>query len=257
MAGMGCVLMDDFADALLLAKAGHPELAGWWGKLLGGGGGGSIDDGGDKPFDQLTWDQVIASTKTGKYQTFSVGDMCPMELGDFGTAHMQIAGIDKDVRADESGSAHLSLIIHECFGTMASGDNTFWPACDLHQYLYTTVLPLLPKVVRDHLIPVKKYTTTYQSGTRVANFESTETIWAPSSREMQTTSNAETLGVTYSELFPDADSKIKTRIPGGGTYGWLLRTGWSANQHRTVTAKGVDGEATAGKNYRVVFGFCL
>lgn len=36
MAGMGCVLMDEFADALLMVKAGHPELAGWWGKLLGG-----------------------------------------------------------------------------------------------------------------------------------------------------------------------------------------------------------------------------
>lgn len=30
--------MDDFAEAYLMTKLGHPELAGWWGKLLGGGG---------------------------------------------------------------------------------------------------------------------------------------------------------------------------------------------------------------------------
>jgi len=27
----------DFADAYIMCKLGHPELAGWWGKLLGGG----------------------------------------------------------------------------------------------------------------------------------------------------------------------------------------------------------------------------
>jgi len=35
----------DFADAYLLTKLGHPELAGWWGKLLGGGSDG--DDSGE------------------------------------------------------------------------------------------------------------------------------------------------------------------------------------------------------------------
>lgn len=35
MAGSGWVLMD-FAEAYLLTKLGHPELAGWWEKLLGG-----------------------------------------------------------------------------------------------------------------------------------------------------------------------------------------------------------------------------
>ena len=60
MAGMGCVLMDDFADALLMVKAGHPELAGWWGKLLGGSGGGG---GGAGKVYGVEWDYSSPSPK--------------------------------------------------------------------------------------------------------------------------------------------------------------------------------------------------
>ena len=64
----------DFVEAYLLTKLGHPELAGWWGKLLGGDG---------KAWDEMTWDDVIAATIDGSYKLFE-------EIGSYQPCHIKI-----------------------------------------------------------------------------------------------------------------------------------------------------------------------
>jgi len=281
---MGCVLMDDFADALLMVKAGHPELAGWWGKLLGGasggggsggGGGGSDDDGGSKPFDQLTWDQVIASTKTGKYKSFNVGDMKELDLGTEGIVHMQIVGIDADDLADGSGKAPLTFISKELletkhrmnpertpsFAPYNEGTGTIggWDKSEMKQYILDTVVSNLPEVIRNNVKTVKKYTRIFNTaGSAVNDVETDEIFWLASRREMfGAISNAETKGPIYSEAFPDNDSRIKMGVGATSARLWWLRSAANNTYFNYVASNGSLNYTGASNSYGVVLGFCL
>lgn len=258
----------DFADAYLLTKLGHPELAGWWGKVLGGGsgggggGGGSDDDGGSKPFDQLTWDQVIASTKTGKYKSFTVGDMKELDLGTEGIVHMQIVGIDVDDLADGSGKAPLTFISKELLNTShrmnATNTNAGgWEASEMRTYLKGTVKPLIPSTVATNIKEVKKYSCRYDG--KIKNAETTDNVWIPSTREVNVTNAKETSGPVYSSLFPGDTSRIKTNIGTISPSLWWLRSDNFSGASGFYTVK-TSGSATAygsSTPYGVTLGFCL
>ena len=270
---MGCVLMD-FADALLMVKAGHPELAGWWGKLLGGssggggGGGGPDDDGGSKPFDQLTWDQVIASTKTGKYKSFTVGDMKELDLGTEGIVHMQIVGIDVDDLADGSGKAPLTFISKELLATKhrmnpANSGNTEgtgtiggWEKCEMRAYLKNTVKPLIHENVRNAIVDVTKYSNIFNTaGTKVVNVATMDDVWIPSAREIFGGTFYESSGPVYTDLFDSASARIKNR--NGSVSGWWLRSADSTTRFRFVGDSGKDIYGNANSAYGMALGFCL
>ena len=278
--------MDDFADALLMVKAGHPELAGWWGKLLGGasggggsegGGGGSDDDGGSKPFDQLTWDQVIASTKTGKYKSFNVGDMKELDLGSEGIVHMQIVGIDVDDLADGSGKAPLTFISKELLATKhrmnpaltpseapydeGTGAIGGWGKCEMRSYLKTTIKPLIPHNVRNGIKEVTKYSNIYDTnGTWVLDNATIDDVWIPSSREtfgFAEIINNETLGCIYNGIFTDYESLKKSIVDQTVQTGWSLRTTGGMKVFLAVTQTGnrISAMSTAIKAFPL--GFCL
>ena len=275
---MGCALMDDFADALLMVKAGHPEIAGWWGKVLGGGsgggggggGGGSDDDGGSKPFDQLTWDQVIASTKTGKYKSFNVGDMKELDLGTEGIVHMQIVGIDVDELADGSGYAPLTFISKELLATKhrmnpANSGNTEgtgtiggWEKCEMRAYLKNTVKPLIHENVRNAIVDVTKYSNIFNTaGTKVVNVATMDDVWIPSNQEIFGGTNYETLGHVYSGVFTDANSRKKFKVGESSANGWWSRSADSTTRFRFVGDSGKDIYGNANGAYGVALGFCL
>jgi hypothetical protein len=52
-----------FAREMLWAKLGGRMLDTYWQMILRASGGGG---GGDKPWEEMTWDDVIAATKNGK-----------------------------------------------------------------------------------------------------------------------------------------------------------------------------------------------
>lgn len=271
----------DFAEAYLLTKLGHPELAGWWGKLLGGasggggsggGGGGSDDDGGSKPFDELTWDQVIASTKTGKYKSFTVGDMKELDLGSEGIVHMQIVGIDADELADGSGYAPLTFVSKELLETShrmnpaktpssapyddGTGTIGGWEKCEMRTYLKDTIKPLIPATVRSGIKEVTKYSQIYNSaGSAVNNVSTTDDVWIPSRREMA--GNTETSGPVYTDLFADANSRKKSVVGATSTSAWWLRSAGNVSSFNCVTTGGNNYSNGAGSSYGVALGFCL
>lgn len=273
---MGCVLMD-FADALLMVKAGHPELAGWWGKLLGGGG----DDGGGKPFDELTWDQVIASTKTGKYKTFTVGSMKELDLGPQGIVHMQIVGIDADDLAYRTGKASLSFISKELLkithrmnpirtpesppyneGTGSVGG---WEMCEMRAYLQTVIMPLIPTNIRSSIKAVTKHSVSFDAaGVMIPDSETTDLLWLPSYREVFGGESHETAGCDYTAVFTDngARAKVISGQSSGGTIDcrWWLRTASALNStknFRYVTENGDYSNHPSTDTHRIALGFCL
>lgn len=257
----------DFAQAYLMCKLGHPELAGWWGKLLGGGsggggsggGGGSDDDGGSKPFDQLTWDQVIASTKTGKYKTFTGAPIKELDLGPEGIVHMQIAGIDEDDLADGSGKAPLTFISKELLATkhnMNSSNTSIggWESTAMRTYLKNTIKPLIPAAVAAGIKEVTKYSKSVDPANK--NATTTDDVWIPSAREIFGGTSYESSGPVYTDLFDSASARIKNL--NGGASKWWLRTAYRTAGFRYVGSNGDSGsDFGANSALGVALGFCL
>lgn len=219
------------------------------------------DDGGDLPFEDLTWDQVIVSTQTGKYKNFEIGAMKELDLGSEGIVHMQIVGIDEDDLADGSGKAPLTFISKELLKTShrmnATNTNTGgWEASEMRTYLRGTVKPLIPSAVATQIKEVKKYSYSYDGN--IANAETTDDVWIPSRREVNITSAKETLGPVYSAVFPDNASKIKAKTGETNASWWLRSASGSGAQYFTgITASGASNYSKASTSYGAALGFCL
>jgi hypothetical protein len=261
----------DFAEAYLLTKLGHPELAGWWGKLLGGW---AIDDGGDLHFDALTWDQVIASTKTGKYKTFAEGATKELDLGAGGIVNMQIIGIDEDDLAYGSGKAPLSLLSKELLKTprrinpakapesapynIGTGSVGGWGLCEARQYLTESILPLIPRNIRSKIRPVIKISNGYGTdGVKIANQKIVDTIWLPSHREVLGGSSIETEGVVYAYLSGNSGNRKKTIVGSTTIASWWTRSAVNLSNFRSINTSGSYASTETATELRFPIGFCL
>lgn len=238
--------------------------------------GSSDDDGGDKPFDELTWKQVVASIKTGKYKTFSVGSMKELDFGAEGIVRMQITGIDTDDLADGTGKASLSFIGKDLLktnyrinpertpeaapfneGTGAIGG---WEKCELRMYLKETIKPMIPKAVRDAIKDVKKYSLiSNASGTLVNNVVSSDDLWIPSRHEVfdGTSQYFESLGPRYSAVFSSNADREKI-VSGEATPSqWWLRSARASASFGVVVPDGNYGNAISSAEHGIAIGFCL
>ena len=229
------------------------------------------DDGGDKPFNEMTWDQVIASTKTGKYKTFTVGDMKELDLGTEGIVHMQIVGIDVDDLADGSGKAPLTFISKELLKTShrmnptltptsspydeGTGSTGGWGKTEMREYIRSIVLNQLPQIIRDNIRIVVKTQTARNSNTVITTYETEDSVWIPSYSELKQTS---TYGQpSYAEVFPDNNSRIKS-VPGeANATKWWLRSGQFNENFNSITATGSIGGTAANNDLHFALGFCL
>lgn len=232
--------------------------------------------GGDKPWDEMTWDDVIAATKNGKYKDFEIGAMKELDLGPEGIVHMQIAGIDEDDLADGSGKAPLTFISKEAsllysiwnpqlspssapydVGTGTIGG---WEMSEFRKFMKETVTPLIPENVRNAIKTVVKYSNIFNaSGEKVNDSVTYDTVWTPSYLEVfGTARSAETLGPFYSGVFTSDASRKKT-LPGTGEIAnWSLRTAYDTNRCMYVYKD--DGKlypAGVSTTKRFALGFCL
>ena len=228
--------------------------------------------GGDKPWDEMTWDDVIAATKNGKYKNFEIGATKELDLGTEGIVHMQIVGIDVDDLADGSGKAPLTFISKELLKTghrmnpvlkpsaapydEGTGTISGWEKCEMRSYLKTTIKPLIPENVRNAILDVTKYSNIFNtSGTKVLNSVTTDDVWIPSRREVF--GKAETSGPVYTDLFADDNSRKKSQVAATNTSWWWLRSAGGTTHFSSVTNAGSASSATANYSYGIALGFCL
>ena len=219
--------------------------------------------GGDKPWEEMTWGEVIAATKTDKYKEFEIGAMKELDLGTEGIVHMQIVGIDVDDLADGSGKAPLTFISHELLKTshkMNSSNTNVggWMQSSMRSWLRNTVMSLIPVDVASEIKEVSKYT--YQYDTSQNNRKITETVWIPSKREVNFSGAYESLGPVYSEVFSDAEHRIKMKTEGTIAMAWWLRSTHTTTDKKSfaeVSASGSASTLTASNSQGVALGFCL
>lgn len=228
--------------------------------------------GGDKPWDEMTWDEVIAATKNGKYKDFEIGAMKELDLGTEGIVHMQIVGIDADELADGSGYAPLTFISHELLNTYhrmnptetpstapydeGTGAIGGWEKCEMRTYLKETIKPLIPEIVRNAIVNVKKFSNIINtSGTKVMNSVTTDDIWVPSAKEVFGGINDETTGAEYTDAFYDDADRIK--LWNGAARWWYTRTAHDVGYFCTVINDGTKSNMNSGRPGWYPLGFCL
>lgn len=228
--------------------------------------------------DKYTWDAVFASIDAGTYATdYAIGDMIPLDLGSEGLINMQIVAFDTDDLADGSGKAPITWIAKELLltkhrmnpnregtsGAYTEGTGAIggWEKSEMRTYLTETIKPLIPEEVRNAIVPVTKYSMICNTdGSLVNNVATTDDVWIPSYREIFGETTYETYGVTYSEKFPDTDSRIK-QIVGGSAFYWWLRTPQKASYDTSryflsVNISGGVKEWVSSSNVCVALGFC-
>ena len=212
-----------------------------------------------------SWDEIIAAIDDGTArQRYAVGAYKPLDLGQFGTINMQLAGFDLDTRADGNGKAATTWIAKELLpethrwnpewdndkeGTGTVGG---WEKCELRQWMNDNVLPAIPENIRSSIIPVRKKQKACDADWKYFEQITEDRIWIPSREEIF---GGQSL---YYGMFHDQSQK-RAKTQGGSAAWWWLR---SANGYDIAYSVYYDGSGNGSYvvNFTsggVVLGFCL
>ena len=140
-------------------------------------------------------------------------------------------------------------------GTGAIGNNH---DNEMYTYLNDTIKPLIPETVRNAIKPVTKYTRGMNNaGSAVNNVATTETVWIPNYREIFGGTSYETQGPAYTNVFSDANSRIKKNVSSGSAVWWWLRSANGNSGFTGVNGGGYYLNYGAGNAGGVALGFCI
>lgn len=221
------------------------------------------------------WSTILANPN---YATdYSIGDTKAIDLGTEGMYLMKIVAIDADERADGNGKAGITWISEKLLYTIrqmnparmgrsapyteGTGSIGGWDKSLMKSYLLSTIAPLVPAVVRDGIVPVKKYSCIYNTnGQPVNDVETSETLWIPSLFEVcpnNSDYSKETQGVSYSMAFPDASSRKKESTYLTTYYAWWTRTAQYGTSYSVITSDGEPNyESSNARAAGIALGFC-
>ena len=179
---------------------------------------------------------------------------------------MEIVAFDTDDKADGSGKAGITWISKTLLNTDTkydvNGDAEKYSECDLRQYLYDSIAPLIPSTVSTHIIPVTKVQATVSNNSTVQNGETTsETVWIPSAHEVATSQDyRESIGATYHSRFTSASTRIK-KTSDGAKHSWWLRSCATNEKAAFVDTTGATNSIyqytrIASVSVYIALGFC-
>lgn len=214
-----------------------------------------------------SWETILAAVNDGSYATkYKVGMYKPLDLGAEGTVNMQIAGFNKDTKADGTGTAAISWISKELLATShkmnpslsgSSGDYEIgtgsidgWNGSEMRAYLISSIVPLIPEPVLSAIVTVKKTQPAYNSAGSTFTQTTEDDVWIPSYNEIFGSSS------TYKTLFENTNSeRIKYKVDSTSASHWWLRSANGANYFYRVNAGGSSNDYSANNSYGVALGF--
>lgn len=216
-----------------------------------------------------TWAEIFAAEQDGTYSSkYSVGDIKKFILGDSEEVYMQIAAMDADALADDSGNAKITWISKnqladnrrmnraKVTGTEGTGTLGGWEKCEMRSYLRETIFPDIPQEIRNAIKTVKKYSCIYTTAeAKQTDVMSEDTVWIPSDREVFDGTSYESSAPVYSDLFNNNTARKKAKVGSSATL-WFLRSTYSPTSFRVVSVNGTFGNNTASVSSGVALGFC-
>lgn len=218
--------------------------------------------------DKYTWDAVLASIAAGTYATdYAVGDCVPLDLGAEGTVNMQIAGFNKDTKADGTGTAAISWISQQLLATshrmnpsiVTNDDGSYeigtgaidsWNGSEMRAYLISSVMPLIPEPVLSAIVTVTKTQPAYNSSGNSFTQTTEDDVWIPSYAEVYGSSS------TYYALFQNTNAnRVKYKSGSSSASNWWLRSAYYTHSFPYVYSSGGVGYLSANNSYGVALGF--
>lgn len=206
------------------------------------------------------WASIIDAVIYGTYDSaYKIGNYKALNLDTESTVDMQIVAKNGDIDADNN-TAPLTFVSKQLLATNhnmnSSGDTTGgYPASAMKTYMNSTVLGLIPSVVKSHLKAVAKTSRDYNGGSK-RDLTTNEKVWIPSYREIFGGMYYEQTGIIYNMIYKDATSRIKAKV-GGSAYRWWLRSAGSASSFGCVDRSGSNYDYDASNTFGVVLGFCI
>lgn len=205
------------------------------------------------------WSTILANPN---YATdYSIGDTKAIDLGTEGMYLMEIVAFDADDRADGNGKAGITWISKALLNTYHKmNDSTTteggWAGSEMRSYLKNTIKPLIPAEVRNGIVEVTKYSSTYENGVVVKDGQvTTDDVWIPGNKEIFNEKTYETLGSSYKAKFKTDTTRIKNRK--GTAETWFLRSASSSQNFRSVHTSGAGTSSRASYMWgAVALGFC-
>lgn len=215
------------------------------------------------------WEKVIFACKYGNYtELYPIGYTQELDLGSEGIVNMQVVAHNADELADGSGYAPLTWISKELLNTnyhinASNSSNTEgtgaiggWPKTAMYKYINTTIKALLPENLKTSIRTVNKSYRGYDTSGNMYLDVSADACWIPSYREIYGTSNNETSGPMYTQIFSDNTSRIKYHIGSTNKVLWWLRSANGTNYFRYVDMDGSSSYSIPHFANGVVLGFC-
>jgi hypothetical protein len=117
----------------------------------------------------------------------------------------------------------------------------------MRTYLKETIKPLMLEVVRNSIKEVTKTHDAYNTAGTKFTQTSIDDVWVPC--------DAEVLRL-YESMFPDANSRKKTKVGDTSAIEWWLRSAYSDGQFDHVNYKGQCVKSGVYNTYGVALGFC-
>ena len=226
------------------------------------------------------WEDIIRIAEAGEAQKyFALGDTKSFSFtapdGTAVTTEIAIAGFDKDVLADGSGTAPITIVVcgatYKQAHTESSEDIYSWETSAVRESLNDTVYSSFPESLKNAIKNVTKVSRKYIDGTSLTGIlTTTEKVWIPSAYEMGSTTSYSGYG-----YYPETESEGAVRYSlAAGTVANNIRT--SSGQeiyisfrsaHATTKQKALyhlsNGTLTqhkggyANTNAYIIFGFCI
>lgn len=228
---------------------------------------------------QWEWAKIFNSIKDGTYRDkFAIGDILPLKFGPAGALNAQIVGFDEDEKADGTGTAHITFIsqfvgdVHRMNPALTPDSPPYnegtggvggWEKCEMRQYLINSILPQIMNIVKTHILPVKKYSNSYDiNGIRDRNLETVDSLWIPSAYEIAGFSPSyESGGPRYSDRYFTDNTKRRKTTPSGTIAAYWLRTVLTSNskpnRFKYIASSGNISAYSSIAQYRICIGFCM
>ncbi len=203
-----------------------------------------------------TWEQILAAENDGSYLTkYKIGDTKKVKLGDY-DVYLEIVAFDTDDLADGSGKAHITwlakYVVYDAQMNTTSTNTGGWASCKLR----TDLRDLLDASDADFKAAVKEVKKTYYSYSNSNTMTVNDTIWIPSSYEINYMSTpTESEGVSYSQFYNSATRK-KYDMSASPSYWWLRSTISTTSSFRRVGNSGDINTNYANSSLGVVPGVC-
>lgn len=209
-----------------------------------------------------SWTEIFAAEDNGTYATkYHIGDKKKLTVNG-SDIYMTIAAFDTDMLAsDNTQTAKITWIADRCFSShrmneYASAENG-WAVTEMRTWLRDTILATIDATVRDNIKEVTKTYSHWRNGDSVISTSTcTDTIWIPSSYELDSPYHRENSGVCYSELFTDAVSRIRNQDI--DAINWWLRSSGTNAGFAYISGLGThqNTNVTASSRMGVTIGFC-